>query len=68
MGEKLLQVVEHIRVNSRGMPALDLARLNLKLGRPVSRVAASLPDDPELVASAWAVAEEILKETKGKPR
>ena len=68
MGEKLLQVVEHIRVNSRGVPALDLARLNLKLGRPVSRFAATLPDEPALVESAWAAANEILKDAKGKPR
>lgn len=68
MGEKLLRVVEHIRVNSRGLPALDLARLNLKIGRPVSRFAATLPDDPALVASAWEAANEILKEAKGEPR
>ena len=68
MGDQLLQVVEHIRMNSRGVPALDLARLNLKLGRPVSRFAATLPDDPALVASAWAAAAEILKDVKGKPR
>lgn len=68
MGDQLLRVVDHIRVNSRGIPALDLARLNLKIGRPLSRFASSLPDDPTLVAAAWAAAEEILNETKGKPR
>jgi hypothetical protein len=68
MGERLLQVVEHIRVNSRGVPALDLARLNLRVGKPLSRFAATLPDEPALVASAWAAATEILKDAKGKPR
>jgi hypothetical protein len=62
MGVQLLQVVEHIRTHSRGLPSLDLARLNLKVGKPLSRLAAELPDDPALVGAAWQAAHEILSE------
>lgn len=60
MGLQLLQIVEYVRKNSRGLPNLDLARLNLKVGKPISRLAASLPDDPALVEAAWRAANEIL--------
>lgn len=60
MGLQLLQIVEYVRKNSRGLPNLDLARLNLKVGKSISRLAASLPDDPALVEAAWRAANEIL--------
>jgi hypothetical protein len=59
---QLIQIVEHVRANSRGLPNLDLARLNLKVGKPLSRLAGSLPDDPALVEAAWRAANEILSE------
>jgi len=62
MGEQLQTIVEHVRTKSRGLPSLDLARLNLRVGKPISRCAASLPDDPELVAQAWKAALAILAE------
>lgn len=68
MGEQLQSIVEHIRTNSRGLPSLDLARLNLRVGKPISRCAATLPDDPELVAAAWKAARAILAEPEGLRR
>jgi hypothetical protein len=62
MGVRLVQVVTHIRQHSRGLPNIDLARLNLRLGHPISRYAADLPDTDELVEQAWRVAREILSE------
>jgi hypothetical protein len=62
MGEQLQNVVEHVKSNSRGLPSLDLARLNLRVGKPLSRLAANLPDEPALVAKAWKVAHDILRE------
>jgi hypothetical protein len=65
MGVALQEVVDHIRKASRGLAHFDLARLNLKLRRPVSRIAMTLPDDPELVEAAWRAAREILNEKDG---
>lgn len=62
MGIELVKIVEHIRRNSKGLPNIDLARLNLKTGRPLSRQAAEIPDTPFLVKAAWAAAHEILSE------
>ena len=62
MGVRLVQVVSHIRQNSKGLPNIDLARLNLRIGQPLSRNAAELPDTDELVEAAWRVAREILGE------
>lgn len=62
MGVRLQAIVERVRSESRGLPNIDLARLNLKVGRPLSRQAAELPDDPQLVALAESVAREILSE------
>jgi hypothetical protein len=68
MGEQLQTIVEHVKINSRGLPSLDLARLNLRVGKPLSRCAATLPDDPALVAAAWRVARDILSEVQGTTR
>lgn len=62
MGIELVKIVEHVRRNSKGLPNIDLARLNLKTGRPLSRHAADIPDTPFLVQAAWAAANEILSE------
>jgi len=61
MGQRLLAIVERVRRESKGLPDVDLARLNLRVGKPLSRTAFSLPDDPELVALAERVANELLK-------
>jgi len=68
MGEQLQNVVEHIRTNSQGLPLLDLARLNLRVGKPISRCAATLPDDPQVVEAAWKAARAILAEPEGLRR
>ena len=70
MGARLLAIVERVRTESKGLPNVDLARLNLKVGRPLSRQAAELPDDPTLVALAESIAREILSEntTRGGGR
>lgn len=62
MGQQLLAIVERVRRESKGLPNIDLARLNLRLGKPVSRNAAIMPDDPELVARAERLAVELLEE------
>lgn len=68
MGARLVAIVERVRSESLGLPNVDLARLNLRVGRPLSRMAAELPDDPQIVALAASVAEEILREhRKGRP-
>jgi hypothetical protein len=64
MGIRLVEVVEHVRTHSKGLPTLDLARLNLRVGKPLSRYAAMLPDEPEVVEAAWRAAHEILAESK----
>jgi hypothetical protein len=60
MGVRLVQIVEQVRKGSRSLPAADLARLNLRVGKPLSRNAAFLPDDEELVRRARRIADEIL--------
>lgn len=65
MGEKLKQIVEEVRAHSTGLVNVDLARLNLRVGRPLSRLADTLPDDADLVAKARDAADEILGK-KGK--
>ncbi len=62
MGQRLVAIVERIRRESKGLPNVDLARLNLRVGKPLSRTAFTLPDEPELVALAERVADELLKE------
>ena len=64
MGLELQRVVEHVRTNSRGIVSVDLARLNLLVGKPLSRMAHELPDEPKLVALAWDAAREIVGGTK----
>jgi hypothetical protein len=61
MGMQLLRIVEQVRAKSRGLPNLDLARLNLLTGKPLSRKALEMPDDPDVVAAAAAAAREILE-------
>ena len=69
MGAKLEAIVEHVRKNSKGLPSVDLARLNLRVGKALSRQAAELEDDPELVALAQKVADSLLAEsTDGGPQ
>lgn len=65
MGILLMQVVEHIRKSSKGLANVDLARLNIRTGKPLSRMAAVIPDDKQLVDNAWRVAHEILREQEG---
>jgi hypothetical protein len=60
MGVVLVSVVDYVRRHSKGSTAVDLARLNLLVGRAVSRNAQALPDDPELVQRAWRHAHEIV--------
>jgi len=64
MGHELRRVVEHVRLHSRGIVNIDLARLNLLVGKPLSRMASELPDEPKLVGAAWAAAREIVGEEK----
>ncbi|UJR85793.1 hypothetical protein [Sandaracinus amylolyticus] len=66
MGARLQAIVDRVRTESKGLPNVDLARLNLKVGRPLSRQAAELPDDPTLVALAESIAREILSESGGR--
>jgi hypothetical protein len=61
VGVRLKEVVDRVRRHSTGMPSVNLARLNLKVGRALSRLAGELPDDPELVADAQRAADEILR-------
>ncbi|MRG98014.1 hypothetical protein [Polyangium spumosum] len=67
MGKELVEVVEFVRARARGNAVVELARLNLLVGRALSRNAGSIPDEPELVARAWSCAREILEhERRGK--
>ena len=68
MGTELQRIVEYVTENTRGLAKIDLARLNLRVGKPLSRFALTLPDDPALVASAWACARDIVGEAAGAPR
>lgn len=60
MGAKLVEIVDYVRKHSRGAPAVNLARLNLLVGRAVSRSANTMPDEPELLDKAWSSAREIV--------
>ena len=60
LGALLLRIVEEVKTGSRGIPNVDLARLNLRVGKPLSRLAATLPDEPALVDAARKAADEIL--------
>lgn len=62
MGIELVRIVEYVRQNSKGLVAIDLARLNLKVGKALSRQAAILDDDPALVSAAWDAAKELVGE------
>lgn len=65
VGAELKRVVDYVNANSKGLPAVDLARLNLRIGKPISRSAMTLADQPELVERAWKYAMEILSENRG---
>jgi hypothetical protein len=62
MGIELAKVVDYVRLKSRGTAVVDLARLNLLVGRAISRNAMTLPDEPEFVQRAWFHARSILGE------
>ncbi|MFT3765196.1 MAG: hypothetical protein QM820_06725 [Minicystis sp.] len=62
MGVELQRVVDYVSRNTRGLAAVDLARLNLRVGQPLSRRAMLIPDRPDLVDLAWRSAREILDE------
>jgi hypothetical protein len=64
MGAELQSVVEHVKTHSKGIVSVDLARLNLLVGKPLSRMARELPDDPKVVKLAWEVAREIVGGTR----
>lgn len=65
MGVELQKVVAYVNARTQGVAAVDLARLNLRVGRAISRQALSLPDDPELLDRAWRCAREIVGESLG---
>ncbi len=60
MGTRLVAIVDRVRTRPNGLPGVDLARLNLKVGKALSRFAATMDDDPELIARAERAAREIL--------
>lgn len=62
MGMELAKVVDYVRRKSKGAAVVDLARLNLLVGRAISRNALTLPDEPEFVERAWFHAYAILGE------
>lgn len=64
MGMRLVQIVERVRNRPNGLPNVDLARLNLKVGKALSRLAATIEDEPWLVAQAELVANELLAESE----
>ena len=66
MGIELAKVVDYVRRKSRGTAVVDLARLNLLVGRAISRNAMTLPDEPEVVQRAWTHARTILGEAEPK--
>ena len=64
MGMRLVEIVLRVRRESKGLPDVDVARLNLRVGKALSRLAAVIPDDPELVELAGRVAADILGDKK----
>jgi hypothetical protein len=62
MGVRLVEIVERVKSRPGGLPGVDLARLNLKVGKALSRLAAVMADDPDLVACAERAAKEIISE------
>lgn len=60
MGQRLLEIVEQVRLHNHGLPSVNLARLNLKVGKPLSRCAATMADDPKTVLAAERALLEIL--------
>jgi hypothetical protein len=68
MAARLQAIVDRIRRQSSGVVNVDLARLNLRTGKPLSRLAMEIPDDPALVAHAETVCREILSANQGAKR
>lgn len=68
MGQKLRAIVERIRRETTGIAELDLARLNLKVGVALSRIAADIHDEASLVARAERAADEILSAGRSRRR
>jgi hypothetical protein len=69
VGVELEKVVRYVRESTAGVPPVDLARLNLLVGKALSRNAASIPDEPELVEHAWRCARAIVGDAgDGGPR
>jgi hypothetical protein len=64
MGVELAKVVEYVRQKSKGAAVVDLARLNLLVGRAISRNAMTLPDEPEFVQRAWFHARAIVGDSE----
>jgi len=64
MGKALVEVVDFVRVRCRGGAAVELARLNLLVGRALSRSAAEIADEPELVERAWSSARSIVRDDR----
>ena len=62
MGQRLQDIVTRVQTQCKGLPAVSLARLNLRVGKPLSRMASLMPDDPDIVALAEKVADELLAE------
>ncbi len=62
MGIELQKVVDYVNAHTTGLAAVDLARLNLRVGKPLSRFAMSIPDTPDTLTRAWQCAREILAE------
>ncbi len=60
MARLLLEIVEQVRRDAPDLPNVALARLNLLVGKPLSRQAAMLADDPALVHAAREAARQII--------
>jgi hypothetical protein len=64
MGFRLQAIVDRVRRESRGLADVDLAKLNMQIGLPLSRTAREIRDDPALVARAELICEQILRSGK----
>jgi hypothetical protein len=64
MGAQLQAIVDRLRRESTGLVGIHLARLNLQTGRPLSRLASEIADEPALVERAQLICEQILRSEK----
>ena len=62
VGIELQKVVDYVTKSTCGLAAVDLARLNLRVGKPLSRFAMSIPDTQETITRAWQCARAIVAE------